>query len=130
MRSAAFFSQALAIAAGGAVGALLRYWTSLSVHGLLGRAFPYGTLTVNVVGSLVMGVLYVLLLERLTLGPEWRAALLVGLLGAFTTFSTFSLETMNILEQGAYLKALLNVLLNVTLCLAAVWLGIVTGRQL
>ncbi len=123
-------TQIIAIAAGGAAGALLRYWTSLSVHSLLGRGFPYGTLTVNVLGSLLMGALYALLVERLTLAPEWRGAILIGLLGAFTTFSTFSIETLNLVEQGAHLKALLNVLLSVTLCLAAAWLGVTTGRQL
>ncbi|HFQ92134.1 MAG TPA: fluoride efflux transporter CrcB [Chromatiales bacterium] len=123
-------NQALAIAAGGAAGALLRYWTSLGVHSLLGRGFPYGTLTVNVAGSLLMGLLFVLFVERLNLGSEWRAAILIGLLGSFTTFSTFSIETLNLLEQGETLKALLNILLSVTLCLGAAWLGIITGRQL
>ncbi len=123
-------NQALAIAAGGAAGALLRYWTSLGVHYLLGRGFPYGTLTVNVAGSLLMGLLFVLFVERFNLGSEWRAAILIGLLGSFTTFSTFSIETLNLLEQGETLKALLNILLSVTLCLGAAWLGIITGRQL
>ncbi len=123
-------NQALAIAAGGAVGALLRYWTSLGVHSLLGRGFPYGTLTVNVAGSLLMGLLFVLFVERLNLGSEWRAAILIGLLGSFTTFSTFSIETFNLMEQGEMLKALLNILLSITLCLGAAWLGIITGRQL
>jgi CrcB protein len=120
----------MAIAAGGAAGALLRYWTSVGVHSLLGRGFPYGTLTVNVLGSLLMGFLYIFLVERMTLGVEWRAALLIGLLGAFTTFSTFSLETLNLFEQGEQLKALINILLSVTLCLVSTWLGILAGRQL
>ncbi len=122
--------QILAIAAGGAVGALLRYWASTAVYGLMGRDFPYGTLMVNVTGSLLMGLLYVLLVERLSLGVEWRAALLIGVLGAFTTFSAFSMETVALIEEGERAKALLNILLSVTLCIAATWIGLVAGRRL
>jgi len=121
--------QALAIAAGGAAGALLRFWVSNGIYAMLGRSFPYGTLAVNVLGSLLMGVLYVLLVDKLALGPQWRAALLIGLLGAFTTFSTFSIETLNLMEEGEMVKALLNVLLSVTLCLAATWVGVLAGRS-
>lgn len=120
----------MAIAAGGAFGALLRYGASNGVHNLLGRSFPYGTLFVNVLGSLVMGFLYVYLLERSSLGLEWRAALQVGLLGAFTTFSTFSIETMLLLENGEPQKAMINVIASVGLCLLAVWIGVVMGRQI
>ena len=122
--------QILAIALGGAMGALLRYWTSTGIYSLVGRAFPYGTLVVNVAGSLLMGFLYVLLVERLALGVEWRAALLIGVLGAFTTFSTFSMETFALFEDGEHMKAMMNILLSVSLCLVAVWLGVVTGRRL
>ena len=122
--------QIIAIAAGGAVGALLRYWTSVSVHSLLGQEFPYGTLTVNVVGSLMMGFLYILLVERMILSAEWRAVLLIGLLGAFTTFSTFSLETLNLFEQGEQIRAVMNIFLSVGLCLGAAWLGMLAGRQI
>ncbi len=122
--------QALAIAAGGAVGALLRFWVSNGIYALLGRGFPYGTLAVNVLGSLLMGVLYVLLVDKLVLGPQWRAALLIGLLGAFTTFSTFSIETLNLLEEGEAIKALFNVLFSVVLCLGAAWVGVLAGRSL
>lgn len=122
--------QTIAIAAGGAVGALLRFWVSSGVHVLFGRAFPWGTLVVNVLGSLAMGLLYVLLLERSAAAPEWRALLMVGLLGAFTTFSTFSMETLSLMEQGDWIKAAANVLLSVTACIAAAALGVLLGRNL
>jgi CrcB protein len=120
----------VAIAAGGAAGSLLRYWMSTGVYAILGRGFPYGTLVVNVVGSLLMGVCFVMFMERMVSSPEWRAAVLIGLLGAFTTFSTFSMETLNLLEGGAYFRAAANVVLSVVLCLAATWVGVVVGRQI
>ncbi len=122
--------QTISIAAGGAVGALLRFWTSNVVHALLGRGFPYGTLSVNVIGSLAMGFMYVMFLERMAVAPEVRAALLVGLLGAFTTFSTFSIETLNLIEQADYTKALLNIVISVVGCVIAAWIGLKIGRQI
>lgn len=121
--------QVFAIAAGGALGAIFRFWVSNGIYALLGRNFPYGTLAVNVLGSLLMGFLYVMLVDKLALGPQWRAALLIGLLGAFTTFSTFSMETLNLVEAGEVFKALLNILLSVSLCLAATWFGVLAGRS-
>ncbi|MCP4409004.1 MAG: fluoride efflux transporter CrcB [Gammaproteobacteria bacterium] len=121
--------ELLAIALGGAVGALLRYWVSSGVYFILGRDFPYGTLTVNAVGSLLMGLLTILMLERMSVGPEMRGALLIGLLGAFTTFSTFSMETLFLIEQGDVFKAVLNVLLSVVVCISAAWLGLKIGRM-
>lgn len=123
-------SQVLTIAAGGAVGAVMRYWVSTGVYLLLGRGFPYGTLAVNVLGSVAMGFLYILFLERMSVSPEWRAALLVGFLGAFTTFSTFSIETLNLIEQADYMKAGVNMIVSVTACLLACWVGVILGRQL
>lgn len=122
--------HSLAIAAGGAVGALLRYWVSLGAHGLLGTGLPYGTLTVNTLGSGLMGFASVLLLDRAGLSPELRAALLVGLLGSFTTFSTFSLETLSLAENGTRLRAAANVAGHLVLCLGAVWAGVIAGRKL
>jgi CrcB protein len=120
----------LYIAGGGAAGALLRYWVSNGIHGLLGRGFPYGTLAVNVIGSVLIGYLYIVLLERFEHSVQLRAGLMVGLLGAFTTFSTFSLETLSLIQGGEHIKATLNIILSVVLCLCGCWLGMVLGRQL
>lgn len=122
--------QTLAIALGGASGALMRFWVSNGVYAVLGRSFPYGTLVVNVFGSLLMGFLSFYLLERMNLSPEWRAAILVGFLGAFTTFSTFSMETIYLLENGAVLRAFLNMIGSVVLCVAAAGAGLLFARSL
>ncbi len=123
-------NQVLAIAGGGALGALLRYWVSNGVYLLTGRDFPYGTLVVNVLGSLLMGFLFIWLLERSLAGTAMRAFVLIGLLGAFTTFSTFSIETLNLVEAGHMGRALLNVLVSVVLSIGAAALGVILARQL
>ncbi len=123
-------NQVLAIAGGGALGALLRYWVSNGVYLLTGRDFPYGTLVVNVLGSLLMGFLYIWLLERTLASAATRAFLVIGLLGAFTTFSTFSIETLNLMEAGQMGRALLNVLMSVVLCVGAAALGVMLARQI
>ncbi len=123
-------NQLLAIAAGGSIGALARFWTANLVYDLLGRGFPHGTLFVNVSGSFLMGILTELMLQRFALTSEYRAAILIGFLGAYTTFSTFAIETLYLFEQGETLKALLNAFLSVALCLVAVWFGLLWGRRL
>jgi len=123
-------TQILFIATGGALGAVMRYWVSTGVYAWLGRDFPVGTLAVNVIGSLLMGLLFVVFMDRITLSVEWRAAVLIGFLGAFTTFSTFSIETLNLLEQASYFKALMNVLLSVVLSVGAAGVGVIIGRQI
>lgn len=123
-------NQLLAIAIGGAVGATLRFIVSTNVHRLLGRDFPYDTLTVNVLGSLLMGFLFIMLVERQISSIELRSGLLFGVLGAFTTFSSFSFETLALLESGDWAKALINVFMSITCCLLATWVGLGIGRQL
>ncbi|MGD8514007.1 MAG: fluoride efflux transporter CrcB [Granulosicoccaceae bacterium] len=123
-------NQLLAIAAGGALGAVFRYGVSNGIYQWLGRDFPWGTLAVNTLGSLLMGGLYVLLVERLAATAELRAFLLIGVLGAFTTFSTFSIETLLLIENGQLLRAVMNMLASVLVCIAAAWVGIVVIRQL
>ncbi|MBI5040709.1 MAG: fluoride efflux transporter CrcB [Gammaproteobacteria bacterium] len=123
-------NQLVAIAAGGALGALLRFWVASGVAAWLGKDFPYGTLLINVAGSLAIGFLYVLLVERFDVNVLWRPFLMIGLLGAFTTFSTFSLETVNLIEAGEGMKALANVVLSMSLCVGAAVLGLFIGRQL
>ncbi len=122
--------QLVMIAGGGAVGAVMRFLVSTGVHRVAGRDFPYGTLSVNMIGSLLIGFLYIYLIERASLGAEWRALLIIGFLGAFTTFSTFSMETLNLIENSELAKAASNVLLSVVLCLFATWVGVLVGRQL
>ena len=122
--------QTIAIASGGAIGALMRFWVSNWTYQVFGRNFPYGTLMVNVLGSLLMGFLFIWLTERAAVSAEWRGIILVGFLGAFTTFSTFSIETFNLIQGGELGKAMLNILLSVVLCLAAAWIGVIAGRQI
>lgn len=122
--------QSVAVAMGGALGAVMRFWVSGWFHSMFGRAFPYGTLFINVTGSLLMGFLYVLIVERSSLSEEWRAVILIGFIGAFTTFSTFSIETLSLIEQGERFKAILNVGLSVVLCVFGTWVGTLLGRQL
>lgn len=122
--------QIVYIALGGSVGAVMRFLVANGIYAWLGRGFPHGTLFVNVSGSFLMGVLTELMLQRFTIAVEYRAAILVGFLGAYTTFSTFALETLYLFEEGNFHKAVLNVFLSAVLCLAAVWIGLVIGRNL
>lgn len=123
--------NALLIFLGSGLGGLSRYGISNSIYWFLGRQFPYGTLLVNASGSFLMGLLYILILERFDgIAPQLRAVLLIGFLGGYTTFSSFSIETFNLIESGAWVSAILNILLNVILCISLTWLGVFGGRQL
>ncbi len=116
-------TSALAVAAGGAVGSLLRYWLGGQVQAASQGDFPVGTLTVNVLGSLSIGFLYFWLAERQSLTSPLPELIFVGLLGGFTTFSTFSLDSLALLLQGQAARALLYMGASFTLCLIAVWMG-------
>ena len=111
------------IAIGGAFGACSRYLVSELCVALMGRGFPYGTLTVNVVGSFIMGLLIAAFETELLSQVPWRQVIGLGFLGALTTFSTFSMDNVLLLQQGAFFKMGLNVLLNVILSISAAWLG-------
>lgn len=118
-----------ALAAGGALGAVSRFALSHQIYLWLGREFAWGTLGVNVLGSFLMGLLTILVVDKWLLSIEWRMFLLVGFLGAFTTFSTFSYETWQYIELGELGKALMNMTLSLGLTIAAVGFGLFTGRQ-
>ncbi|EGR2190903.1 fluoride efflux transporter CrcB [Vibrio parahaemolyticus] len=111
------------IALGGAIGACSRYLVSEFCVLLFGRGFPYGTLTVNVVGSFIMGLLIAAFENEILATEPWRQVIGLGFLGALTTFSTFSMDNLLLMQQGAFFKMGLNILLNVVLSISAAWIG-------
>ncbi len=114
----------------GGLGCVTRYMVSGWIYNLAGRSLPYGTLAVNVIGSLLLGLIMEGSLRSTIFSPELRFGLTVGFLGGFTTFSTFSYETVRLLEEGSLLAAGANVLLNVTVCIVAALIGIYLARQM
>jgi len=120
----------IAIAIGGTLGCWARYAMTNLVQMLCGRGFPYATLSINLLGSLLMGFLFFATLERLTLSPALRTGILTGVLGGFTTFSTFEMETLLLAEQGDTLKALLYVFLSVALGFLGAFGGASIARNL
>ena len=117
------------IALGGGTGSVLRYLAQKQAHVLLGPQFPYGTLFVNVLGSFLFGYLAWVLVHRWPLDDDIRAGILVGLLGCFTTFSTFSNESLTLLMQGELSKVLVNVVFSVGLCIIAAALGLYLAKS-
>ncbi|MEW6991555.1 fluoride efflux transporter CrcB [Colwelliaceae bacterium 6441] len=112
------------VALGGASGASLRFYISQLMLNWLGKGFPFATLAVNISGSLIMGTLYGLIEQGIIEVSIYRTLIGIGFLGAFTTFSTFSLDTLLLMQQGELFKAMINVLLNVSLCIFAAGIGI------
>jgi CrcB protein len=117
------------VALGSAIGGAGRYWISGLVARFVGETFPWGTLAVNVAGSFVIGLIYVATGPdaRLIVGAAPRHFMMTGVLGGFTTFSSFSLQTLTLMQTGEWWAATANVLLSVILCLVAAWLGIAVG---
>jgi CrcB protein len=118
----------IGIAVAGAFGALARYELEGAVSRRWPGAFPWGTFVVNVSGAFALGLVFVLLTERMSVDPWLRSALTIGFLGAYTTFSTLSFESYRLLEDGAVGLALVNTLGSVAAGLVAVYLGVVAGR--
>ena len=122
--------QLLYIGIFGGLGCISRYLASGWVYQVAGRNLPYGTLFVNIVGSFLLAFLMVFGLRSTLFSPEIRIGLAVGFMGGFTTFSTFSYETLRLLEDGSFWQAGVNILLNVVLCLLFAVLGAVVARQI
>jgi CrcB protein len=118
----------LFIALGGASGAVSRYLLANWVHQLWEGKLPVGTLLVNLLGSAAIGVVYVLLVEKELMHPDWRGVLMVGFLGAFTTFSTFSLETISLIEAGHWPYALAYMFASTLLCVVGAGAAIYLTR--
>jgi fluoride exporter len=120
----------LAVAAGGAVGSLARYWIAAAVAALTGPRFPWGTLLINMGGSCVIGLVGAATLAppRIAMHPDVRIFLMVGFCGGFTTFSSFSLQTLELIQANEMLPALFYAAGSVLLCLLFVWVGWVLGR--
>ena len=113
---------------GGGIGAAARYWLSGCVYRFLDPVFPYGNLVVNVTGSFLIGILMALFEERFVVDPMIKVFLTIGVLGGFTTFSSFSYETVALLRSGELLFAGLNIILSVSLCLAGTYAGMLLGK--
>ena len=113
---------------GGGLGSVTRFFLSNIVNQFFGIHFPHGTLAVNVIGSFIIGVLFSINEHRLDSIPIFRQLVFIGFLGGFTTFSSFSLETMYLFLQAKFLSAILNVFLNLSLCLIAVTSGYLVAK--
>ena len=118
----------IAIAFGGALGAMFRFWLHTAVQRFNGSSFPLGTFAVNVLGSFLIGVFFVVLAEKAQLSETWRPLIVIGFLGAMTTFSTFSLDALLLFEQGNYNTALFYIVSSVALCLLAAFAGMQVAR--
>ncbi len=122
-------AASLLVFLGGGLGANARYWLGSYIAGRWGAIFPWGTTIINVTGSLIIG-LFMAMMLKLDWHPSWRLFFAVGVLGGYTTFSTFSYEAVELVQQGSYGMALQYMLFNVTLSVCGCWLGLVIGRAI
>ncbi|HWR38990.1 MAG TPA: fluoride efflux transporter CrcB [Patescibacteria group bacterium] len=118
------------VAMGGATGAVTRYLASMWAADRFGPEFPYGTLIVNVVGCFIIGAFMTLTTERFIVSPYWRLLVTVGFIGGLTTFSSYSFETLKLLENASFELAAYNMLLNLLIGFFATWLGMALARTL
>ena len=118
-----------AVAIGGALGAVARYWVYIVVSERFPTRFPLGTLMINVSGSFIIGFFLTAVAGRMNIHPNWTLAIAVGFVGAYTTFSTFEYETFRLLEVGSSLGGLMNVIASLVLGFLAVWGGSAAGRE-
>jgi CrcB protein len=120
----------LLISAGAILGANLRYWLGSWAAGRFGASFPYGNLIINLTGSFILGFFMTLALERLLLDPRWRILVAIGFLGSYTTFSSYTFESMSLILDNQWLLGLTNLFGSAILGGLAVWLGIILGRAI
>ena len=113
---------------GGCIGSIARFWVGSYIGARMGTRFPFGTFVVNISGSFLIGFSVTLLTAKANLSPNWRYFIPVGLIGGYTTFSTFEFETLRSVQDGLFVNASLNVVLSVLLGFIAVWVGVVAGR--
>jgi len=120
----------LLIGAGGFLGSIARFWVGSYIGNRLGMRFPFGTVAINISGSFLIGLIVTLIAQRAHWNANWSFLIPIGFIGAYTTFSTFELETLRTFQEGETLLAFLNVILSVVLGFVAVWLGMITGRTI
>jgi CrcB protein len=115
---------------GGFIGSACRFWLASVSYRLLGQDFPYGTMIVNILGCFLIGLLMSIFEERFLVSPNLRIFLTIGILGGFTTFSSFSFESLSLLREGNYFSGMSNILITLIGCLSATWIGTIFGKIL
>ena len=120
----------LLIAAGGALGSILRYWVGSTISGRIGAKFPYGTFVINITASFLIGFILTVLAEKTDWNPNWRYLIPIGFIGGYSTFSTFEFESFRAFQNGEILITGLNIGLSVVLGFVSVWLGVITARTI